>query len=78
MLKEQNIRKGFVRMSNITGLHKNAQWLASVCEHCWGWPTTIGWRRGELLHLRVRQVDLVARTVDLNPAAPRTTTRESW
>lgn len=45
---------------------------ATVCDELWlralvETAVTYGWRVGELLHLRVRQVDLVGRTVRLEP-----------
>jgi integrase len=71
MLKENNIRKGFVRDDQY-------DWLARECAREGLWLRAIlavaynyGWRRGELLNLKVRQVDLSARTIDLDPGGTK-------
>jgi integrase len=64
MLREDNVRRGFVEDSEFSRLAAEAQelWLRALLEVGF----TYGWRRGELLGLRVRQVNLAARTIRLD------------
>ncbi len=66
-LPEENIRRGFV---------EDAQYerLAAACAKVGLWMRALfevgysfGWRIGELTNLRVRQIDLASRTVNLDP-----------
>jgi integrase len=67
MLKESNIRKGFLEAEQRDRLAaecaKVGLWLRSMFEVA----CLCGWRVSELLNLRVRQVDLRRRTLLLNP-----------
>jgi integrase len=67
MLEERNVRKGFVRDDQYEALARETEkaglWLRAMFELAY----TYGWRKGELAGLRVAQVDLVERTVELNP-----------
>ncbi len=71
MLTEQNVRKGFVRDEQYDVLGRECAreglWLRALV----GVAHTYGWHRGELLELRVRQVDLGARTIDLEPGTTK-------
>jgi integrase len=66
MLPEANVRKGFVEDAQFDRLAseaaKDGLWLRLFIELAF----TYGWRRGELLGLRVRHVDLVHRTIRLD------------
>jgi integrase len=65
MLAENNARKGFLRDDQYAKLVKECGraglWLRSLFEVAY----TYGWRRGELVGLKCRQVDLAARTIRL-------------
>jgi len=71
MLTENNVRTGFVEVGQYDKLAaataKRGLWLRAMFE-C---GFTYGWRRGELLNLRVRQVDLLNRTVMLDPGSTK-------
>jgi integrase len=64
-LKEDNVRQGFVTPEQFANLvaHCPDLWLRAMLETAFSY----GWRVGELLSLRVGQVDLVARTIRLEP-----------
>ena len=64
MLKENNVRTGFVEDEAFSRLVAEASelWLRTFLELAYSY----GWRRAELLGLRVRQVDLRARTIRLD------------
>ena len=64
LLKENNVRKGFVEDSEFRKLTGNATelWLRTFLEL----GSTYGWRSAELLGLRVRQVNLEQRTIRLD------------
>jgi hypothetical protein len=64
MLKEDNVRRGFVDDAQFAQLAAEASelWLRTFLELGF----TYGWRKGELLALRVRQVNLPNRTVRLD------------
>ncbi len=64
LLKENNVRKGFVEDSEFRKLTGNATelWLRTFLELGY----TYGWRSAELLGLRVRQVNLEQRTIRLD------------
>jgi integrase len=64
MLKENNTRTGFVEAESFAPLAEAAWelWLRTFLELAY----TYGWRRGELLGLRVRQVNLFERTIRLD------------
>ena len=64
MLKENNVRSGFVEDEAFSRLTAEASelWLRTFLELAYSY----GWRRAELLGLRVRQVDLRSRTIRLD------------
>jgi integrase len=64
LLTENNARRGFVEDRDFARLTAatNEPWLLAFLELAY----TYGWRRGELLGLRVRQVDLLEETVRLD------------
>jgi integrase len=64
MLKENNVRKGFVEGAAFDKLASEAQepWLRVFLELAY----TYGWRRGEILGLRVRQLNFATRTIRLD------------
>jgi integrase len=66
-LAERNVRKGFVEDCEYQGLSEGATaaglWLRALLEVGY----TFGWRVSELLNLRVNQLDLLNRTIRLNP-----------
>jgi integrase len=71
MLKEDNIRTGFIEM-------KQHDVLASECAKVGLWLTavfevgyTYGWRHEEVLRIRVRQLDLFAKTIRLEPGTTK-------
>ena len=63
-LRENNVRKGFVTWEQFEALCTAAGdlWLRTMLELGF----TYGWREGEMLGLRCRQVDLKARTIRLD------------
>jgi integrase len=72
MLEERNVRKGFVkdaeyiRLAETTAKEETAKlrpWLRAMFECGWCY----GWREDEILSLRVRQFDPMARTILLEP-----------
>ncbi len=69
MLPEDNARTGFVEDPAFARLAAEAGelWLRAFLELAY----TYGWRKGELLSLRVRQVDLRLRTVRLDPGTTK-------
>jgi integrase len=71
MLKEQNVRRGFVRDEHYDRLAgecaREGRWLRALVAVAYNY----GFRRGELLNLCVRQVDLAARTIDLEPGTTK-------
>ncbi|HEY3929829.1 MAG TPA: tyrosine-type recombinase/integrase [Candidatus Koribacter sp.] len=68
-LQEDNIRKGFLTEKQYEKLvgHCSDLWFRSLIEVA----RTYGWRRSELLSLRVRQVDLLAKTIRLEPGTTK-------
>lgn len=64
MLKEDNVRQGFVEAADYVKLVAAADepWLKAFLECAWTW----GWRKGELLGLRVRHLNFATRTVRLD------------
>jgi integrase len=66
-LEERNIRKGFVEDAQYQALAKACSgvglWMRAMFEVAYNF----GWRVGELLDLRVRQIDLTSRTIRLDP-----------
>jgi integrase len=64
MLKEDNVRSGFVEDGEFSRLAAEASdlWLRTFLELAYSY----GWRKGELLGLRVRQTDLRLRTIRLD------------
>jgi integrase len=68
-LKENNVRQGFVTPEQFTELVANCKdlWLRAMLETAYSY----GWRVSELLNLRVGQVDLVARTIRLDPGSTK-------
>jgi integrase len=71
MFKENNARQGFVEQDEFTRMaaeaHLDGLWMRALLEVAY----TYGWRRGEMLGLQVRQVDLHARTIRLNPGTTK-------
>ena len=67
MLKESNVRKGFVRSDGYGRLAEECGrvglWMRALLECGYSY----GWRHEELLNLRTRQVDLLAGTIRLDP-----------
>lgn len=67
MLKERNVRTGFVKDKEYEALAQATAevgpWLRAMFEVA----HTYGWRKGELLGMRVRQIDLIERSISLNP-----------
>ncbi|MGA2237168.1 MAG: site-specific integrase [Terriglobales bacterium] len=68
-LKETNVRQGFVTPEQYAKLvaHCPHLWLRAMLETAYNY----GWRVSELLNLRVGQVDLVARTIRLEPGTTK-------
>jgi integrase len=68
-LKEINVRQGFVTPEQFARLvaHCPDVWLRAMLETAYNY----GWRVSELLNLRVGQVDIVARTIRLDPGATK-------
>jgi len=64
MLKEDNVRRGFIEDADFDGLATavTEPWLRTFLEVSF----TYGWRRGELLGLLVRQLNFAARTIRLD------------
>ncbi len=64
MFRENNVRQGFIEDADFARLAANASelWLRTFLELAF----TYGWRLGELLGLRVRQVDLAQQTIRLD------------
>jgi integrase len=69
LLKENNVRKGFVEDADFSQLAAEAKelWLRTFLELAY----TYGWRKGELLKLRVRQVDLRTGKIRLDPGTTK-------
>lgn len=72
MLDERdNVRKGFVEFDTFAHMAQEAAkeglWMRALLEVAY----TCGWRRGELINLRVRQIDLLARTIRLDPGTTK-------
>lgn len=67
MLKERNVRKGFLRDADYEALArataKTGLWLRGLFELAY----TYGWRKSELTKMRVAQIDLAEGTIELNP-----------
>jgi integrase len=68
-LKENNTRLGFVTAEQFARLvaHCPDLWLRAMLETAY----VFGWRVSELLNLRVGQVDLLARTIRLDPGTTK-------
>lgn len=68
-LEENNTRSGFLEDEQYQRLAEAASelWLRAFVEASF----TYGWRKRELLDLRVRQVDLAARTIRLDPGSTK-------
>lgn len=69
MLKENNVRRGFVERAAFDTLTSNASklWLRLFLELGYSY----GWREGELLSLRVHQVNFAERTIRLDPGTTK-------
>jgi integrase len=71
MFKENNARQGFVEQDEFTRMaaeaHLDGLWMRALLEVAY----TYGWRRGEMLDLQVRQVDLHTRTIRLDPGTTK-------
>jgi integrase len=71
MFKENNARQGFVEQDEFTRMaaeaHLDGLWMRALIEVAY----TYGWRRGEMLGLKVRQVDLHSRTIRLDPGTTK-------
>jgi integrase len=63
------VRKGFLEDSAYSRLAKASSelWFRTLIEV----GRTYGWRKGELLHMRVKEVDLLARTLRLEPGTTK-------
>jgi len=68
-LCENNVRKGFLEDSAYSRLVNASPelWFRTLLEV----GRTYGWRKGELLHMRVREVDLLVRTLRLEPGTTK-------
>jgi integrase len=68
-LQESNARQGFLTTEQYTNLVARCHelWLQAMLETAYNY----GWRVSELLNLRFRQVDLVARTIRLEPGTTK-------
>jgi integrase len=68
-LSENNVRKGFLEDSQLEKLvsARPEIWFRALVEV----GRTYGWRIGELLSMRVKQVDLLARTLRLEPGTTK-------
>ena len=71
MFKENNARQGFVEQEQFERMAEEATryglWMRAFLEVAY----TYGWRLGELLTLKVRQVDLNTRTIRLDTGATK-------
>jgi integrase len=71
MFRENNARQGFVEEAEFARMAAEARldglWLRTFLEVAYSY----GWRRGELIALRVGQVDLRNRTIRLNPGSTK-------
>jgi len=71
MFKENNARQGFVEQDEFSRMaaqaHLDGLWMRVLLEVAY----TYGWRRGEMLGLQVRQIDLHAHTIRLNPGTTK-------
>ena len=70
-LEERNIRKGFLEDTQYQALAKACSgvglWMRALFEVGYNF----GWRIGELMGLRVRQIDLISRTIRLDPGTTK-------
>ena len=70
-LKERNVRKGFLKDAEYDALARETAkaglWLRAMFELGY----TYGWRKSELLNLRVGQLDLGERTITLDPGTTK-------
>ncbi len=68
-LAENNVRKGFLEDGQFERIVSYCQesWFRAIVEV----GRTYGWRIGELLSLRVRQVDLLAKVIRLDPGTTK-------
>jgi integrase len=64
-LTEDNVRTGFIKQHEFARLvqHADQPWLRLYLEL----DFTYGWRKGELLGLKIEQVDLLTKTMHLDP-----------
>jgi integrase len=69
MLRENNVRLGFVEHIEYQTLTAQPMelWLRTLLELAY----TYGWRKGELLGLRVRQIQLAQRSIRLDPGTTK-------
>jgi integrase len=71
--EKDNVRKGFIEDHQFDCLceeaAKDGLWMRLLVELAY----TYGWRRGELMQLRVRHVDLRNRTIRLDPGTTKNT-----
>jgi len=68
-LREDNIRKGFLDDAAYSRLATGSSelWFRALLEVA----RTYGWRKGELLRMKVKEVDLLARTLRLEPGTTK-------
>lgn len=68
-LAEDNVRKGFLEDAQYEVLFgsNSENWFRAIVEV----GRTYGWRVGELLSMRVKQVDLISRTIRLEPGTTK-------
>jgi len=68
-LQENNVRAGFIEDAEYEALTANCSelWLRLFLEIAY----SFGWRKSEILNIRVRQVSLAARTIRLDPGTTK-------
>jgi integrase len=68
-LAEDNVRKGFLEDKQYDKLLGSSSevWFRAIVEV----GSTFGWRIGELLSMRVKQIDLLSRTIRLEPGTTK-------
>lgn len=71
MLRERNTRRGFLKDEQYADLARETGkiglWMRTLFEMAFNY----GWRKSELLGLRVRQLDMIERTIRLDPGTTK-------
>jgi integrase len=71
MLRERNTRRGFLKDEQYADLARETGkiglWMRTLFEMAFSY----GWRKSELLGLKVRQVDMIERTIRLDPGTTK-------